>query len=167
MRARCAASFTETRTYNANLQLTELVSGTSVHLKYNYWATQNNGRLQSQTDVISGETVAYTYDSLNRLIQASAPGDPSGGWSHQFTCDSDGNLSAYGTGSFAVSYSYDNENRLTVANPGILARPARTMLELAHRDGRRDRLIAPSESQFRGDARLLFERYGELLHGRG
>ncbi len=32
--------------------------------------------------------------------------------------DANGNLSAYGTGSFAVSYRYDNENRLTAANPG-------------------------------------------------
>lgn len=34
-----AASFTETRSYNANLQLTELVSGANIHLKYNFSAT--------------------------------------------------------------------------------------------------------------------------------
>ena len=78
------AAFTETCSYNANLQMTELVSGASVHLKYNYSGTQNNGRITSMQDVISGETVTYTYDSLNRLIQASGSGDPSGAWSQQF-----------------------------------------------------------------------------------
>ena len=87
-----AAAFTETRTYNANLQMTELVSGASVHFKYNYSATQNNGRIQSQMDVLSGETIAYTYDSLNRLINASGSGDPTGAWSQAFTYDGFGNL---------------------------------------------------------------------------
>ena len=72
-----ASSFTETRTYNANLQLTSLVSGTYQY-SYNYSATQNNGRIQSVFDAASGETVTYQYDSLNRLIQASGTGDPQG-----------------------------------------------------------------------------------------
>ncbi len=145
-----ASAFTETRSYNANLQLMELVSG-AYHYKYNYSATQNNGRITSMQDVVSGETVAYTYDSLNRLINAGGTGDPSGAWSQAFTYDgfgnltqksgsnapsnlflatspqtnrltangagydNNGNLTAYGTGSFAVSYSFDNENRLTAA----------------------------------------------------
>ena len=124
-----------------------------MHLKYNFFATQNNGRIQSQTDVISGETVAYTYDTLNRLINASGSGDPSGSWSQAFTYDgfgnltqksgsnapnnlflatnpsnnqltangagydSNGNLSAYGTGSYAVSYSYDIEDRMAASIP--------------------------------------------------
>ena len=46
----------ESRTYNINQQLTELVSG-SYHFRYNYSATQNNGRIQSMTDVASGKTV--------------------------------------------------------------------------------------------------------------
>ena len=36
------SAFTETRSYNSNLQLTELASG-AYHYKYNYSATQNNG----------------------------------------------------------------------------------------------------------------------------
>jgi hypothetical protein len=86
-----AASFTETRSYNANLQLTELVSG-AYHYKYNYSSTQNNGRIQSQTDVASGETITYQYDSLNRLTRASGTGDPQGAWSQSFTFDGFGNL---------------------------------------------------------------------------
>ncbi|MBV9266851.1 MAG: glucosaminidase domain-containing protein [Acidobacteriaceae bacterium] len=148
-----AAAFTETRSYNANLQMTELVSGANVHFKYNYSATQNNGRILSQTDVISGETITYSYDSLNRLIQANGTGDPTGNWSQQFSYDgfgnliqkigaaapsntalstdpttnrlnangaqydNNGNLTALGTGSFAAAYTYDIENRMTVAVP--------------------------------------------------
>jgi hypothetical protein len=77
-----AASFTGTRSYNANLQLAELVSG-AYHFEHNYSAMQNNARIQSQTDVASGETNTYQYDSLNRLIQASGTGDPQGAWSRR------------------------------------------------------------------------------------
>ena len=87
-----ANGFTETRTYNANLQLTELVSGASVHRKYIYSATQNNGQIVSQQDLVSGETIGYQYDSLKRLVQASATGDPSGSWAQNFGYDGFGNL---------------------------------------------------------------------------
>lgn len=147
-----AASFTEARTYNANLQLTSLASG-SYQYNYNYSATQNNGRIQSISDVASGETITYQYDSLNRLIQASGTGDAQGAWSQTFTFDgfgnltqktgsnaptnaflatnpannqltangaqydANGNLTSYGTGSYAVAYAYDIENRLSSALP--------------------------------------------------
>lgn len=87
-----ANGFSETRTYNANLQLTQLTSGTGVQRKYNYSATQNNGQIVSQQDLVSGETISYQYDSLKRLIQASATGDPSGAWSQNFAYDGFGNL---------------------------------------------------------------------------
>jgi RHS repeat-associated protein len=104
-----AASFTETRTYNANLQLTELVSG-AYHYRYNYSSTQNNGRIQSATDVASGETITYQYDSLNRLTQVSGTGDPQGAWSQSFTFDGFGNLTQK-TGSNAPS------NAMLATNP--------------------------------------------------
>ena len=87
-----ASTFNETRSYNANLQLTELVSGVSVHRKYNYSATQNNGQITSQQDLVSGETISYQYDSLKRLVQASAAGDPSASWAQNFGYDGFGNL---------------------------------------------------------------------------
>ena len=87
-----ASGFNETRSYNANLQLTELVSGTNIDIKYNYSATQNNGQILSAQDVVSGETITYQYDSLKRMIQASATGDPSGSWSQAMTYDGFGNL---------------------------------------------------------------------------
>ena len=81
----------ESRIYNANAQLIELVSGV-YHYKYNYSTTQNNGRIQSIQDVASGETVVYQYDSLNRLSSATGTGDPQGNWSQTFAYDGFGNL---------------------------------------------------------------------------
>jgi hypothetical protein len=81
----------ETRTYNANAQVISLVSG-SYQYKYNYSATQNNGRVQSMQDVASGETAVYQYDSLNRLVSAAGTGDPQGNWSQTFSYDGFGNL---------------------------------------------------------------------------
>jgi RHS repeat-associated protein len=63
-------------------------------MKYNHSATQDNGRILSQTDVVSGETITYQYDTLNRLIQANGSGDPSGSWSQGFSYDGFGNLTA-------------------------------------------------------------------------
>lgn len=34
------------------------------------YPSAHNGRIQSVTDNVSGEQVTYTYDQLNRLIQA-------------------------------------------------------------------------------------------------
>ncbi len=142
-----AYGFTETHAYNANLQLTELASGANVHYRYNYAATANNGQIQSQTDVVSGETISYQYDSLQRLVQASGEGDPSGAWSQAFTYDGFGNLTQKtGSNASALSvavdpatnrlatnaaydnngnmtgyagdvYSYDLQNRLIQAHP--------------------------------------------------
>ena len=43
-------------------------------LSYNYPAANNNGRIQSMVDNVSGEQVTYAYDQLNRLIQSSSTG---------------------------------------------------------------------------------------------
>jgi YD repeat-containing protein len=92
----------ESRTYNAMKQLTAL-SSNGVSLQYNYSSSQNNGKITSQYDTVSGETVAYTYDSLNRLATAAAT---SGGtWSQGYTYDGFGNLTAV-TGTAAASYTY-------------------------------------------------------------
>jgi len=87
------SAFSETRTYNANVQLVTLASG-GYSFQYNYSSTQNNGRIQSMADSISGETITYQYDSLNRLINASGTGDANGAWSQAFTYDGFGNLVA-------------------------------------------------------------------------
>jgi len=77
----------ETRTYNARLQLTNLTNGNSA--QYIYSATQNNGRITQM--VASGETVNYTYDSLNRLIAAATPGTVPADWGLSFSYDGFGN----------------------------------------------------------------------------
>lgn len=86
-----ANGFTEARTYNSNLQLTDLISGANVHSKYNYSASQNNGQILSQQDLVSRETIGYQYDLLKRLTQANGTGDPSGSWQQNFD-DGFGNL---------------------------------------------------------------------------
>ena len=50
-------------------QMTYLSSG-SLSIGYNYSSTQNNGKITSQQDYVSGETVTYAYDTLNRLATA-------------------------------------------------------------------------------------------------
>ena len=72
--------FNETRQYNSLNQLTNLNG-----ITYNYPAGSNNGKISSQ--VVSGETITYQYDSLNRL--ASAAGS---GWAENYGYDSFGNL---------------------------------------------------------------------------
>ena len=72
-----APGYTETRQYNTNLQLTRITAGNgtpAMDLSYNYPAANNNGRIQSMVDNVSGEQVTYAYDQLNRLIQSSSTG---------------------------------------------------------------------------------------------
>lgn len=77
----------ETRQYNSLGQLTSLVaSGSSnLNLTYNYAPGFNIGKITSMTDNISGETVVYQYDSLNRLIAAAGSG-----WAEAYGYDSFG-----------------------------------------------------------------------------
>ena len=50
----------ETRSYNSLKQLTQLGSN-GLSIQYNYPSTGNNGKIASQTDLVSGEQVSYTY----------------------------------------------------------------------------------------------------------
>ncbi len=60
-----------------------------VNVNYGFPATQNNGKIGSQTDNISGEQVVYTYDALNRLASATAT---SNAWGQSYSYDGFGNL---------------------------------------------------------------------------
>jgi RHS repeat-associated protein len=71
----------ESRGYNSRLQLTSF-NGVS----YGYGAS-NNGRIASES--VSGETVVYQYDELNRLMRAETQGDV---WGQEFIYDGFGNL---------------------------------------------------------------------------
>src|ERR1017187_9049946 len=87
--------FTETRPYNANLQLTQIAatptSGTGMTLQYQYGAAgaATNGRVTQVTDLVSGEQVTYQYDVLNRLTQATTN---TAQWGLSFQYDGFGNL---------------------------------------------------------------------------
>jgi RHS repeat-associated protein len=78
----------ETRTYNAMGQLTNITVPGSMNITYNYSPTQNNGKITSQVDSLTGEQVTYAYDSLNRLISAQAGTS----WGQGFVYDPFGNL---------------------------------------------------------------------------
>ena len=71
----------ETFSYNSLWQLTRTTAtqggNTTMDLQYVYPAGLNNGRISQRVDSVAGETVNYTYDSLNRLATA---GTASGSW---------------------------------------------------------------------------------------
>jgi RHS repeat-associated protein len=52
----------------------------------------NNGKITSQTDVISGEQVVYTYDALNRLATAQTMQTGGTQWGQSYNYDGFGNL---------------------------------------------------------------------------
>ena len=60
-----------------------------MNMTYNFSATQNNGRITSSVDPVTGETVTYQYDALKRLQKAYTT---SGSWSDTYTYDGFGNL---------------------------------------------------------------------------
>jgi RHS repeat-associated protein len=70
--------------------MTSVMSGATVmDMQYNYTAGANNRRITSSTDGILNETVNYTYDTLNRLVGATAT---NGAWGQSFAYDGFGNL---------------------------------------------------------------------------
>ncbi|MGD0048243.1 MAG: hypothetical protein ABSE42_14665, partial [Bryobacteraceae bacterium] len=63
----------------------------------NFSAAQNNGRIVSSSDAITGENVSYTsytYDSLNRLIAAATTDTTRPVWGNSYTYDGFGNLTS-------------------------------------------------------------------------
>jgi len=60
-------SVSETRTYNVNGQLSSMNG-----IQYVYPIGQNNGQVSQVVDGVSGETIAYQYDALKRLVSASS-----------------------------------------------------------------------------------------------
>ncbi len=84
----------ETRAYNVLGQLTNLTVQLPSYpytypenLTYNYPTGTNNGKVSSMYNAVSGETVTYSYDSLNRLLTANGSG-----WGDQYGFDGFGNL---------------------------------------------------------------------------
>ncbi len=78
----------ESRQYNNLNQMTSLTVGSDT-IAYTFPTNgTNNGKISSQTDSVSGETVTYQYDSLNRLLSASS----NQSWSETYGYDGFGNL---------------------------------------------------------------------------
>ena len=134
------------------MQLTNITTsgtqgGSGLNITYNYPTGANNGKISSTSDAISGETVTFQYDSLNRLISASGSGPQTQSWSQTQAYDGFGNLTARnGTGAasgttistpvnsatnqlsgytydnngnlISTGYTYDAENRIEYANAG-------------------------------------------------
>jgi RHS repeat-associated protein len=98
-------AYTETRQYNANLQLIRLAAGggQGVDLSYTYPTSGNNGRISQMTDNVTLEQVNYTYDVLNRLTQAG---------SMTFAYDGFGNLTQQGQTYLSIDA---NTNRINSA----------------------------------------------------
>jgi RHS repeat-associated protein len=95
-------SVNETRVYNSMLQLKQMYNG-AINISYNYPSSNNNGKIASQTDNVSGEQVVYTYDAVNRLATAGAT---SGSWGQSYSYDGFGNLTGQTvTAGSAPSYS--------------------------------------------------------------
>ena len=124
----------ETRGYNGLNQLTSILDtqnpccNTYPNISYNYPAGADNGKISSMSNAISGETVTYTYDSLNRLLTAAGSG-----WGESYVNDPFGNLSqknitagsapslsqAVNANNQIVGQSYDhNGNTLYATNAG-------------------------------------------------
>ena len=107
---------------------------TVLDLEYRFAAGQNNGRITQMKDWVSGEEATYSYDTLNRLIQAVTTGPEYGlNWAY----DGFGNLTTQqlfkGTG-YNTNLSYDGQtNRIATpgygydANGNLTAMPSLTM----------------------------------------
>ena len=64
-------------------------------MTYNFSATQNNGRIVSSVDAVTGENVSHTYDSLNRLIAAATTTGVQ--WTESYTYDGFRNMTSWGS----------------------------------------------------------------------
>ena len=110
--------YTETRTYNARVQLTRqtaVVPGggmPALDLEYRYSGTANDGKLTQAKDWVTGEEVTYQYDALGRLIAAATTGPE---WGLSFGYDGFGNRTTQTVtkGAAPTSYlNYDGNNRI-------------------------------------------------------
>jgi hypothetical protein len=86
----------------------------AMDLHYSFSPNANNGKVLGVTESVTGETINYGYDTLNRLISASGSGNPGlGAWGETFTFDGFGNLTSDGTLHVAVDPA---TNRLQSGN---------------------------------------------------
>jgi len=78
---------------DALYQLTWITVPSVLDMQYAYPTQNNNGKLASQTDVLSGEQITYTYNALNQLATAVTTDNPNvTQWGQSYTFDGFGNL---------------------------------------------------------------------------
>jgi RHS repeat-associated protein len=86
------ANSSQSFSYNNLWQLTGISANPAlISMQYVYPAGHNNGRISQSVDGVLGQTVNYTYDSLNRLSTAQAT---NGAWGQSYSYDGFGNLTA-------------------------------------------------------------------------
>jgi hypothetical protein len=66
----------ETREYNTVGQMTRILASTSgstvMDLRHDFAARADNGRIYQMRNIVSGETISYTYESLERRTAANS-----------------------------------------------------------------------------------------------
>jgi RHS repeat-associated protein len=107
----------ESRGYNSLNQLTTLNNGTE-NLTYTYPTGTNNGKISSMYNAVSGETVTYTYDSLNRIATASGSIQQVVQWDQSYVFDPFGNLlqkniAGGSSGQPSTQVTVNNQNQIT------------------------------------------------------
>lgn len=111
--------FSESRTYNNLLQLIQDTvtgaSGTLMNMLYNFTGGANNGKVASTTDNVLNETVTYQYDSLNRLVSATASNHA---WGDSYSFDGFGNLQSK-TATYGLAPTGGGANSATNQPTGV------------------------------------------------
>ena len=106
-----------------------------MHIEYRFSPTDNDGRITSMKDHVTGEDVTYQYDSLNRLFEAYTTAGPQ--WGLSFGYDGWGNRTSQtitaGSGPPYNTLNFDGStNRITTpgygydANGNVTATPGWT-----------------------------------------
>jgi YD repeat-containing protein len=119
----------QTRQYNERLQMTRMTVSGLMDLEYKYAASGNNGQATAMKNHLSGEEVAYTYDSLKRLTKAETTVSSPVQWGQSYGYDGFGNLlsktvtagsapamsvAVDGNTNRVVGYTYDGNGNATV-----------------------------------------------------
>jgi RHS repeat-associated protein len=167
---------TETRTYNVLGQMTRMTKGSFIDVEYRFSTTQNDGKILSQKNWLTGEDVTYQYDQLERLISASTTNNSS--WGLSWSYDGFGNRLAQtvtqGAGPTntvlvdgntnrisSAGYSYDANGNMTLMPKGSGSMTldydyGNRMTKATHPDGAEDYRYAP-------DNRRIWRNQGKTV----
>lgn len=80
----------ESRGFNDRGQVTQMTAGPHFNTIYTYKLNQNDGKIETEVDATTGETVQHEYDELGRLKRAKSA--VAGAWGIGYAFDGFGNL---------------------------------------------------------------------------